>query len=226
MQWNKLPRAAQIGLVTVLSVGTIAITYSVLDRLGYVPPIALWRSIVCTNCPTQLAYHQLPNTFIKSDRSLVDLLGDRVNKSSLSILIEKSKYRLTIYRDKQPLKSYPIVLGDHPTGEKFSEGDRRTPEGIFQIKALYPHAQWSKFLWFDYPNADSWRKHLAAKKTGKIPWYKPIGRDVGIHGVPVNSDNLVDRQVNWTWGCISLKTADVDEIYSVSRSGTLVEIVP
>jgi L,D-transpeptidase catalytic domain len=226
MRLNKLPRVAQISLAIALSVGGIAAIYSALDRLGYLPPLSLWRSIVCTNCPTQLAYHQLPNTFIERDRSLADLLGDRVNKSSISILIEKSKYRLTIYRDKQPLKSYPIVLGDRPTGDKFTEGDRRTPEGIFQIKALYPHDRWSKFLWFDYPNADSWRKHLAAKQTGAIPWYQPIGRDVGIHGVPVNSDNLVDRQVNWTWGCISLKTADVDEIYLVSRSGTLVEIVP
>jgi murein L,D-transpeptidase YafK len=226
MQWNKLPRAAKIGLVTVLSVGAIAATYSALDRLGYIPPISLWRSIACTNCPTQSAYHQLPNTFIKSDISLANLLGDRVEKASISILIEKSKYRLTIYRDKQPLKSYPIVLGDHPTGDKVIEGDRRTPEGIFQIKALYPHPQWSKFLWFDYPNAASWRKYLTAKQTGKIPWYKSIGRDVGIHGVPVKSDKLIDNKVNWTWGCISLKTADIDEIYQVSRSGTLVEIVP
>jgi hypothetical protein len=226
MQWNKLPRAAKIGLVTILSVGAIAATYSALDRLGYLPPLSLWRSIVCTDCPTQSAYHQLPNTSIERDRSLADLLGDRVDKASISILIEKSKYRLTIYRDKQPLKSYPIVLGEYPTGDKFIEGDRRTPEGIFQIKDLYPHPQWSKFLWFDYPNAASWRKHLTAKQNGEIPWYKSIGRDVGIHGVPVNSDNLVDKQVNWTWGCISLKTADVDEIYQVSRAHTLVEIVP
>jgi hypothetical protein len=33
--------------------------------------------------------------------------------------------------------------------------------------------------------------------------------------------SLCDR-----WGCIALKTADVNEIYRVSRSGTLVEIVP
>jgi lipoprotein-anchoring transpeptidase ErfK/SrfK len=226
MQLHKLPKAAQIGLVTVLSVAAIAATYRALDRLGYIPPISLWRSLICTNCPTPAAYHQPPNTFIKSDRSGADLLSDRVAKSSISIFIEKSKYRLTIYRDKQPLKSYPIVLGDSPTGDKFNEGDRRTPEGIFQVKALYPHSQWSKFLWFDYPNLASWRKHLSAKQTGIIPWYKSIGRDVGIHGVPVNSDKLIDLQDNWTWGCISLKTADINEIYAVSRSGTLVEIVP
>jgi lipoprotein-anchoring transpeptidase ErfK/SrfK len=62
--------------------------------------------------------------------------------------------------------------------------------------------------------------------TNKIPWYTSIGKDVGIHGVPTNGDKLIDTQVNWTWGCISLKTADVNEIYRVSKSGTLVEILP
>ncbi len=226
MRLKKLPRSAQLGLVMGLSIGAIAATYSALDRLGYLPPISLWRSIVCTNCQTPSAYHQLTNTFVNKDRSLASLLSDRVEKAQISILVEKSKYRLTIYRDKQPLKSYPIVLGEHPIGDKLSEGDRRTPEGIFQITALYPHAQWSKFSLLGYPNPASWRKHLSAKQTGKIPWYKPIGRDVGIHGVPANFDNLIDKHVNWTWGCISLKTTDVNEIYEVSHAGTIVEIVP
>jgi murein L,D-transpeptidase YafK len=218
----------RISLAIVLSLGIVGIIYSLFDRLGYIFPLALWTEVICDECPNQLPYHQTQSEtgLIATNKSIDELLGDRFDKSKISILIEKSKYRLTIYQDKQSIKSYPVVFGDNPKGDKFSEGDRRTPEGIFHLKDLYPHPQWSKFLWLDYPNAGSWRKHLTAKQTGKIPWYTSIGKDVGIHGVPTNGDKLIDTQVNWTWGCISLKTADVNEIYQVSKSGTLVEILP
>jgi L,D-transpeptidase catalytic domain len=226
MRWNKVPKSAKIGLVMGLSVVAIVSAYKYLVRQGYIFPVALWSQVFCETCAYQPAYHQPPDRFIKTERSIVKILGDRFNKARISILIEKSKYRLTIYHDKQPIKSYPIVLGDRPLGDKFSEGDKRTPEGILHVMDLYPHPQWSKFLWLDYPNATSWHKHFTAKQNGEIPWYATIGREVGIHGVPANSDKLIDKQINWTWGCISLKTADVDEIYDVARAGTVVEIVP
>jgi murein L,D-transpeptidase YafK len=225
MKWNK---SARVSLAIVLSLCIVGIIYSLFDRLGYIFPLALWNEVICDECPKQIPYHQPPSElkFIATNKSIYQLLGDRLDKSKISILIEKSRYRLTIYQDKIAIKSYPVVFGDNPKGDKFIEGDRRTPEGIFHLKDLYPHPQWSKFLWLDYPNAASWRKHLTAKQTGKIPWYTSIGKDVGIHGVPTNSDKLIDTQVNWTWGCISLKTADVNEVYSVAKSGTLVEIIP
>lgn len=221
-------KSVKISLIITLSLGIVGISYSLLDRLGYIFPLALWNEVICDECSKQIPYHQPQSEpkFIATNKSIDRLLGNRVDKSKISMLIEKSRYRLTIYQNKIAIKSYPVVFGDNPKGDKFIEGDRRTPEGIFHLKDLYPHPQWSKFLWLDYPNAASWRKHLTAKQTGKIPWYTSIGKDVGIHGVPVNSDKLIEAQVNWTWGCISLKTADVNEIYRVSGSGTLVEILP
>jgi murein L,D-transpeptidase YafK len=196
--FNKLPKPAKISLTILLSMGIVGVAYSLLQKLGYIFPIALWREVTCETCTKDVAYHQPPagNNFINQDRSIANILGDRIDKQQTSILIEKSKYRLTIYQHRQPIKSYPIVLGDNPTGDKFIEGDRRTPEGIFHLKAMYPHSQWSKFIWFDYPNARSWQKHLTAKQTGKIPWYATIGGNVGIHGVPTNGDAMVDKQFN------------------------------
>ncbi len=224
---NNLPKPVKTGLVTILSFTIVGIVYILLQRLGYIFPLTLWSEVIDKSDQKDAVYHQplAGNNSINKNRSLTTILGDRIDKQQTSILIEKSKYRLTIYQNRQPIKSYPIVLGDHPTGDKFIEGDRRTPEGIFHIKDMYPHPQWSKFLWLDYPTAYSWKKHLAAKQTGKIPWYATIGRDVGIHGVPTNGDAMIDQQVNWTWGCISLKTADVQEIYQASQPGTLVEIL-
>ncbi len=228
MKLKKISKSTKIGLLALLGVGAIVGTYRLGSKLGYIVPISLWGQFLCESCQQETAYHQPPNgnILLAADRPLAKLLGANVDKSRISISIEKSKYRLTIYQDRKPIKSYPIVLGTTPKGDKFSEGDRRTPEGILYLRDLYPHPQWSKFLWLDYPNARSWHKHFAAKKSGEIPWYVPIGKDVGIHGVPANSDKLIDNRVNWTWGCASLKNADIDEIYAVSRSGTLVEIFP
>ena len=53
-----------------------------------------------------------------------------------------------------------------------------------------------------------------------------IGGEIGIHGVPQHNDSLIDSQSNWTWGCISLKNHDVDELYSVIQIGTVVTIIP
>jgi hypothetical protein len=228
MKLKKLSKSTKMGLLALLGVGAIVGTYRLGSKLGYIVPISLWGQFLCESCQQETAYHQPPsgNILIAADRPLAKLLGANVDKSRISISIEKSKYRLTVYQDRQPIKSYPIVLGTNPTGDKSSEGDRRTPEGIFYLRDLYPHPQWSKFLWLDYPNARSWHKHFAAKKSGEIPVYASVGSDVGIHGVPANSDKLIDNRINWTWGCISLKNADIDEIYAVSRSGTLVEIFP
>ncbi|NJM90637.1 MAG: murein L,D-transpeptidase [Hydrococcus sp. RU_2_2] len=96
----------------------------------------------------------------------------------------------------------------------------------FKLRDLYPHPTWSKFLWIDYPTQESWRKHLQAKREGKIAWSDRIGGEVGIHGVPAERDSLIDNRIHWTWGCISLKNQDVDELYQFVRVGTLVEIVP
>jgi hypothetical protein len=228
MKSIKLIKPLKLGFIMLTGMGTIGLSYVLLERGGYIFPIAMANEVTCQNCPQEAAYHQPPVIagLINSDRNIIELLGDRIDKAQISILIEKSKYRLTIYRDKQPIKSYPIVLGENDRGDKLMQGDLKTPEGIFHLRDLYPHGEWSKFLWIDYPTATSWRKHLSAKQAGKIPWYKSIGSEVGIHGVPTNSDKLIENRINWTWGCISLKNADVDEIYGISRIGTLVEILP
>ncbi|MDJ0648702.1 MAG: L,D-transpeptidase [Xenococcaceae cyanobacterium MO_188.B19] len=166
---------------------------------------------------SELLNYQLPIT---------EIIIAPIDKSQTAILIEKSQYRLTIYYQNQAIKSYPVVFGQNPVGDKLQERDMKTPEGIFKVRDLYPHNSWSKFIWLDYPNDDSWSKHLEAKKSGKIKVSAAIGGEIGIHGVPDNSDLLIDNRDNWTWGCISLKNKDVDEIYSVIQTGTIVKIIP
>ncbi|HEY9686901.1 MAG TPA: L,D-transpeptidase [Coleofasciculaceae cyanobacterium] len=144
-------------------------------------------------------------------------------QDKISIRIEKSRYRLTLFYGNQPVKSYPVVFGGDPVNDKRMEGDKRTPEGRFKVRELYPHRTWSYFIWLDYPTADSWRKHQEAKTRGEIPQSAAIGGEIGIHGSPV--DAAVDLKTNWTLGCVSMKNGDIAEIYPLTQAGTPVEIM-
>ena len=203
--------------------------YYQLSRLGYLPGRILFDLPFLNSSQSEEPFHVLPpgdNRF-NYDRQIADILGiANPDKSKISILIDKSRYRLTVYYQGNPIKSYPVVLGGNPTGDKLREGDRRTPEGLFKIRDLYPHQSWSKFLWIDYPTPASWRKHLQAKQQRKLSSSATIGGEIGIHGVPEGADDLIDEGTNWTLGCISLKNKDVDELYQVVQVGTIVEIIP
>jgi murein L,D-transpeptidase YafK len=208
--------------------------YYLLVRFGYLIPISELQSVVSSSdSKYQRKFHPLINTEsfpkkqeLNRNKSLSGILGENILKEKISILIEKSEYRLTMFYNLKPIKSYPMVLGGSPTGRKLHEGDQKTPEGIFRIRGFYDHPSWSKFLWLDYPTSQSWEEHYQAKRSGKLNWALPIGGEVGIHGVPTGQDNLIDRRTNWTWGCISLKNADVIEISNFVKVGTPVEIVP
>lgn len=205
-----------------------SVLYVLLVRLGFAAPLLALPDIVCLNsCLTDEKIHEpvAGDRLLNYQQSVEQLVGKEIDKSKTSILIEKSKHRLTLYYDRKPIKSYPVVFGE-PLGDKRQEGDLKTPEGLLRIQDLYTHPSWSKFLWLDYPNPNSWRKHFQAKVTGQLSWLATIGGEVGIHGLPQGADNLVDTRSNWTLGCPSLKNSDVDELYSVVQVGTIVEIVP
>lgn len=153
---------------------------------------------------------------------LVDSLGIQENK--ISILIDKSNYKLSMLSDSNIIKEYPVVFGGNPTDDKLMQGDQCTPEGIFYMVSKYPHKSWSKFIWINYPTDDSWKKHKQAKQEGIIPSDAKIGGEIGIHGVPNGLDQYINIKYNWTLGCISLKNEDVNEIYPYIKEHTKIEI--
>lgn len=144
--------------------------------------------------------------------------------TKVSILIDKSDYQLQVYAADTLVKTYPVVFGGNPIDDKLREGDQCTPEGTFKMKSKYPHKSWSKFIWINYPTADSWRKHKQAKADGIIPQNARIGGEIGIHGVPKGTDVMIKTGVNWTLGCISLTNADVNEIYPFITGKTNISI--
>jgi len=155
-------------------------------------------------------------------KQLIDSL--HISPDNFIVKIDKSDYTLSMMVDTLIIKQYPVVFGGNPVDDKRMQGDNCTPEGVFGIRSKYPHKSWSKFIWIDYPNKDSWKKYNSAKQKGEIPKDAKIGGEIGIHGVPENTDFLIETKVNWTLGCISLKNKDVDEIYKYINDNTKVVI--
>lgn len=172
---------------------------------------------------TQESGIRTANPDISLDTLLAPFAG-RLN--DIWLYIDKSERFLQVKIDTQVIKTYPVVLGGNPEGDKRMEGDQKTPEGEFQLRNLYPHARWSKFMWVDYPTAESWEKHNQAKADGLIPKNASIGGEIGIHGVPEGMDALIDQNQDWTLGCISLKNVHIDELYAICAKGTRIRIDP
>jgi murein L,D-transpeptidase YafK len=91
------------------------------------------------------------------------------------ILVEKGAHWLTLFHGKMPAKSYRIALGRSPAGQKQSEGDERTPEGIYTIDSRNRESTCYRALHVSYPSrADKTR----AARLGAAP-----GGDIMIHGI-------------------------------------------
>ncbi|PZO42419.1 MAG: hypothetical protein DCF19_07470 [Pseudanabaena frigida] len=201
--------------------GSLALLASLLGVYTIANP-EIFNHLSCfTDCDARAASDLLNKD--KAIASLIDL--KKLDKKAIAIVLEKSKYRLTIYYQKKPIKAYAIVLGGNPKDDKLRQGDKRTPEGMFHVQDLYYHSEWSKFILLDYPTQDSWSKFSQAKARGEVKAYDGIGGEIGIHGVEKGQDWLIDRKINWTLGCISLKNKDVDEIYPLLQRGATIEIL-
>jgi len=143
------------------------------------------------------------------------------NKPTI-IVVHKLKRKLTIYQGLTPLKTYPVVLGNDPYNDKLCQGDTCTPEGVYRVRAKYPHPKWDAFIWLDYPNTQNWLRFGRAKEAGRLPADADIGGQVGIHGTEDPLRNLSGE--NWTKGCVSLLNKDLEEIYPLVNDQTLVVI--
>lgn len=142
----------------------------------------------------------------------------------ISILIDKTDYELSVYDEKGWYATYPVVFGNNSLADKKMEGDKNTPEGSFRIVNKRVHDKWSRYMGIDYPTDESRQKFNLRKQRGEIPANARIGGGIGIHGTWPHEDPVVDRYKNWTLGCISMKNADVKEIYGFTGIGTLVTI--
>lgn len=165
-----------------------------------------------------------------NDEAADTLLGEvkhdniKAAPGSFKVVIKKSAYEMTIYDEDGWYGTYPVVFGNKSQEDKKMEGDRLTPEGHFKIVGKRIHKQWGKFLALDYPTKESYERFNSRKAAGVIPKKATIGGGVGIHGTRPNEEWVIDKYINWTAGCISVRYSDMAELYDMLPIGTEVII--
>lgn len=155
-------------------------------------------------------------------REILAKESTRGNRNPTVVVVRKQTRKMSVFKGIKPIKSYPVVLGLNPRNDKLEQGDRCTPEGVYRVVTKYPHAKWSKFILLNYPTRQNWLKFAEAKRRGQIPYDAQIGGDIGIHGTEYDYRNILGE--NWTFGCVALKNRDVNELYRLVETGSIVVI--
>lgn len=148
--------------------------------------------------------------FIKKMNSLnTDVLqiGQKlkVNTSTFSIFVDKSKNVLILYKDGEPFKTYSVATGR----------DNSTPVGSFTITDKLVQPAWTKPDTGEIILPDSDQYELGAR------WLAISEKGYGIHGT--HDDSYIGKQT--TSGCVRMHNVDVVEVYDIVPVGTVVEIV-
>ena len=136
------------------------------------------------------------------------------------VLIEKSERKLYLLNDDQVIRTMDITLGLQPKGDKFEEGDFRTPEGSYMLMERNPASDFFLSIKISYPNVGDTRR---ARLSGVSP-----GGQIMIHGqpnVPSHPDEYYPI-TDWTDGCIAVSNSDMVDLWLMTRSNTPIKIQP
>jgi murein L,D-transpeptidase YafK len=141
-------------------------------------------------------------------------------KKADRIVVEKSARTMKLMLGSEVLKTYKVALSGEPVGAKEREGDHRVPEGEYVIDSKNSHSRFHLALHISYPNAADRER---ARKLGVKP-----GGNIEIHGLGSRYAwvGSLQRQVDWTDGCVAVTNAEIDEIWPLVPVGTPLEIRP
>ena len=129
------------------------------------------------------------------------------------VVVNKEQRRMHLLHHDKVLESYDVKLGFAPVGHKQFKGDGKTPEGLYRIDRRNPNSDFHLSLGISYPNT---KDYALAKAQGKSP-----GGDIFIHGQKSPFEN---PDHDWTWGCIAVTNREMEDIYAMVRTGTLIKL--
>lgn len=157
--------------------------------------------------------------------------------TDVSIVVEKSKHLLTLYNGDAVIAQYSVGLASRYTeGAKQQEGDKRNPEGEYEVCVLNDQSKFYLALGLNYPNANDAKRGLesglitqaeyddilSALGAGQIPnWYTKLGGQIMIHGQKGN----LGGQTDWTTGCVAVNNQVMDILWKYCKVGTKVTIL-
>jgi murein L,D-transpeptidase YafK len=191
-------------------------------------------SIIILFCGFSLIF---PVAEAASNQELQELTAQQ----DMVVVVEKSANKMTVFYQGKPLKSFLCVSGVNSQGDKQRQGDNRTPEGRFFITDKeqlnddpYLGRKWIGLSYPDTPHAQkalennlisiNQYQEIASANEEKVqpPQNTPLGGWIGIHG---GREDLTEKGINWTEGCIAMQDKDLEELYGLVQYGTPVVIV-
>jgi len=136
------------------------------------------------------------------------------------VVVEKEKRILHLIKDDEIFRTYDIVLGIEPVGNKQSEGDFKTPEGIYRLDTRNPDSDYFLSIHISYPNSKDRRE---ARTKGVSP-----GGQIMIHGQPNEPTYSAAyyKKQDWTNGCIAVSNSDMIDIWLMTPNEIPIEIRP
>lgn len=161
----------------------------------------------------------------------ISLVAAELAKPRIEVF--KAKRELRLFDGTKLLKTYRVALGTNPVPPKKRQGDRATPEGSYFICRKNPQSQFHLSLGISYPGPADAKRGLAAGLISKQeyqaildadgkrktpPWNTKLGGEVFVHGNGSSPD--------WTWGCIALEDADIEQLYRLVSVKTPITIHP
>lgn len=174
---------------------------------------------------------EVVDRFYNQNRPLSELVRDYLAQhqpSSLErkIIVNKAERLLQVYLNNTLLKEYGVSLGFSPVGDKFIEGDGRTPEGEYYVAAKNPHSRYYLALLFNYPNPDDAQQGLASGLINPRQYQAIIKANENCETPPQNTalGSFLELhgwgggpgQPDWTAGCIALDDEAIKELYAFS----------
>ncbi len=134
------------------------------------------------------------------------------------VLVKKSDRTLSLFSNDQLIKSYQISLGKNPIGAKIQRGDRKTPEGLYQIDFKNRQSKYHLSLHITYPNK---RDKARSLERNLNP-----GGNIYIHGLPNKNNAALLIGSDWTNGCIAVSNKAIQDIAKYVPDGTPIQITP
>ncbi|RQW65209.1 L,D-transpeptidase family protein [Vibrio viridaestus] len=134
------------------------------------------------------------------------------------VKVDKSKRRMYLIDNGSVVREYRIALGKNPKGHKQREGDKKTPEGLYQLDYTITNSQFYKAFHINYPNRFD---ILSARKRGVSP-----GGAISVHGLKngTEQDPRFIQSFDWTNGCIAITNKEMDEFIQLVKPGTPIDI--
>jgi murein L,D-transpeptidase YafK len=136
------------------------------------------------------------------------------------VVVLKKEHKLLLLNGDMVIKTYAVALGGGGLSPKQQQGDRRTPEGRYEIDRRNIGSSFHRALHVSYPNESD---RARARQRGVSP-----GGDIMIHGITNGMGWLGSRHriSDWTNGCIAVTDTEIEEIWSLVPDGTPIEIRP